>query len=280
MQVVIEKDPIAFLNKYEAWLRQKTSENNLILGVLNGCKTGKYKEGIFLAVVENEKPLLLAVQTPPKNLVLSEDGSKESLKVLVEFLVKEDIKVPGSIGSPDNVKFFIESYGSLVGKEFAPDMVMHIYSVNKVVVPEKIEGKLVFATQDDLEFSTKSLYDFSRESMPETEHLNIEELREKTLKSIQKGKVAIWKVNNKDVAIIVFDNLEYMGRITNVYTPPEFRKRGYAAAMTAQISQMLLDRGCDSVCLFADATNPTSNGVYQRIGYKHVTDSIVYVLKD
>lgn len=60
-------------------------------------------------------------------------------------------------------------------------------------------------------------------------------------------------------------------RIGPVYTPPEFRRRGYAAAATAQVSKVLRD-GDSQVCLFADLANPTSNKIYQGIGYRPVAD--------
>ena len=52
-------------------------------------------------------------------------------------------------------------------------------------------------------------------------------------------------------------------RISAVYTPPEQRRRGYASAVTAAISQEVLDRGCQFCTLYTDLGNPTSNHIYQ-----------------
>jgi predicted GNAT family acetyltransferase len=57
-----------------------------------------------------------------------------------------------------------------------------------------------------------------------------------------------------------------------VYTPPEHRQRGYAAGVTAACSQHALDCGAEHVVLFTDLANPTSNGVYRRLGYQPVED--------
>ena len=56
-------------------------------------------------------------------------------------------------------------------------------------------------------------------------------------------------------------------RIAPVYTPPELRRRGYARALVAALSRELQSRGARSVFLFTDATNPTANALYRRIGY-------------
>jgi predicted GNAT family acetyltransferase len=63
-------------------------------------------------------------------------------------------------------------------------------------------------------------------------------------------------------------------RIGPVYTPPELRGRGYAGAVTAAAGQTLRDRGAAEVLLFTDLANPTSNALYQRIGYRAVTDRV------
>jgi predicted GNAT family acetyltransferase len=64
-------------------------------------------------------------------------------------------------------------------------------------------------------------------------------------------------------------------RVAPVYTPPEHRGRGYAAAVTAEVSAAARRAGADEVLLFTDLANPTSNGVYTRIGYRPVSDRLV-----
>lgn len=64
-------------------------------------------------------------------------------------------------------------------------------------------------------------------------------------------------------------------RVTDVYTPPAHRRRGYGAAVTAAISQAALAAGAAAVVLFTDVTNPTSNALYQRLGYRPIGDRVV-----
>jgi GNAT superfamily N-acetyltransferase len=56
-------------------------------------------------------------------------------------------------------------------------------------------------------------------------------------------------------------------RVGPVYTPPALRGRGIGGALVATLSQRLLDAGARCVFLFTDAANPTSNALYQRIGF-------------
>lgn len=67
-----------------------------------------------------------------------------------------------------------------------------------------------------------------------------------------------------------------MVRVDPVSTPAPLRGRGYAGAVTVEVSRAALTAGATDVVLFADPTNPTSNALYQRIGYVHVTDFTGY----
>ncbi|HEX2902904.1 MAG TPA: GNAT family N-acetyltransferase, partial [Jatrophihabitans sp.] len=66
-----------------------------------------------------------------------------------------------------------------------------------------------------------------------------------------------------------------VSRVGPVYTPPERRGRGYAAAVTAACTQHALATDADRAILFTDVANPTSNGIYQRLGYRPIADRVV-----
>jgi uncharacterized protein len=66
--------------------------------------------------------------------------------------------------------------------------------------------------------------------------------------------------------------------VLSVYTPPDRRRRGYASACTAALTQRLLDGGRRQVFLSTDLANPTSNRIYPAIGYRPDGDIEVYDL--
>ena len=63
-------------------------------------------------------------------------------------------------------------------------------------------------------------------------------------------------------------------RIGPVYTPPEHRGHGYGSGATAAATRSILDDGGIPV-LFTDLANPTSNKIYQAMGYRRVEDRLV-----
>ncbi|MEE1772851.1 GNAT family N-acetyltransferase [Streptomyces sp. JV185] len=90
------------------------------------------------------------------------------------------------------------------------------------------------------------------------------------------GGLTLWEDGGVPVAMAaVSPRLAGMVRVVTVYTPPENRGRGYAAAVTAEISRAAREAGAREVLLFTDLANPTSNGVYRRIGFRPVSDRLV-----
>jgi predicted GNAT family acetyltransferase len=87
----------------------------------------------------------------------------------------------------------------------------------------------------------------------------------------------LWIVDGRPVSLVATGSPTPNGiRIGPVYTPPDQRRRGYASALTAAASQAELDAGRRFCFLFTDLANPTSNRIYQAIGYEPVIDVDVY----
>ena len=67
-------------------------------------------------------------------------------------------------------------------------------------------------------------------------------------------------------------------RVLSVYTPPAHRRRGYGGAVTTAVSRTALAAGALAVLLFTDLANPTSNALYQRLGYQPMGDRVELTL--
>lgn len=95
---------------------------------------------------------------------------------------------------------------------------------------------------------------------------------------ISRGGWRLWTVDGEPVAMAAMTSpVAGMARLTPIYTLPEHRGQGYGAAVAAAVSQAAMDAGADHVLLFTDLANPTSNSVYQRIGYRAVSDYRIVV---
>jgi hypothetical protein len=87
------------------------------------------------------------------------------------------------------------------------------------------------------------------------------------------GGLRLWEVDGTPVSMAGASRSEAgMVRVMTVYTPREHRTRGYAGAVTVAVTRAALDAGASDVVLFTDVANPTSNALYQRIGYTPIED--------
>jgi predicted GNAT family acetyltransferase len=83
----------------------------------------------------------------------------------------------------------------------------------------------------------------------------------------------LWEDGGRAVSMVGVSGETPNGiRVAPVYTPPELRGRGYASACVAAVTQAQFDRGRRFCFLFTDLANPTSNKIYQAIGYEPVCD--------
>lgn len=90
------------------------------------------------------------------------------------------------------------------------------------------------------------------------------------------GGLTLWETDGVPVSMAgVSRRIAGTVRVSAVYTPPEQRGRGYAAAVTAEAGRPAREDGAAEVLLFADLANPTSNALYLRIGYEAVSDRLL-----
>ena len=87
------------------------------------------------------------------------------------------------------------------------------------------------------------------------------------------GGLVLWEHEGRPVSLAGRNRAAAgQARLGPVYTPPDLRGRGFGGAATTAVTQAALDGGADGVVLFTDLANPTSNTLYQRLGYRPLSD--------
>ena len=91
---------------------------------------------------------------------------------------------------------------------------------------------------------------------------------------ISTGKLYILEDNGTPVSMAkISREMQTVCGVGYVYTPPYFRRKGYATSCVAAVSRLILERGFTKCVLYTDLANPISNSIYQKIGYKPICDS-------
>lgn len=267
--------PHALLRHAGAYLMGDPVANGLLLGILHGIGGGEYVRPPLLAAVEDGDGAvdMVAVRTPPWQIVLSR-GSDASVAALVERLIEEKVETPGVHGPEETAGPFATLWAERHGMIATVRQNLRLYTLDTLRPPDDVPGAMRPAAVDDgdlyLEWIDRFSDDAGVAAPAETRH-------ERAMIMLRDGRIVLWTVDDQPVSMAGWIATPPNGaRVGYVYTPPERRRNGYASAVTAALSAQLRRRGIDPCMLFTDLANPTSNDIYQRIGYRAVGDVVEY----
>jgi predicted GNAT family acetyltransferase len=263
-----------FVEHAGEYLAEREAEHNLILGLSSRLRRDPllFGEPPYLAVVEEGgRVVAAALRTPPHNLVLSELDDEAALEPLTADVRSVFETLPGAIGPTEAVARFAELWQATTGGRGRRTLAERIFRAEHVDSPQGVAGRMRPYAPPDRELALRWLDAFVAEALPEDHPEPMEGALERRLGEPEGGFV-VWE-DDDPVCLAGFGGPTPNGiRIGPVYTPPDLRGRGYGSALTAALTQQLLDEGRRFCFLFTDLANPTSNSIYQRIGYRPVAD--------
>jgi hypothetical protein len=279
IEVARTDDAGTFLEDAEPLLLADEARHNLILGIAGTIRDAPdlYPLRSLWLARSNGVALAAALRTPPYNLILARPQSPEALAALAGA-IHEDL--PGVVGAEPEVHDFAELWSRQTGASTRINMRQGIYALERVEPPPATPGSVRVATEDDRELALRWWIDFGEEVLHEGGPG-----RERAPQSVDHrlssptGGLLLWEDDGETVSLAGWGGPTPSGiRIGPVYTPPALRGRGYATALTAELSQQLLDGrlfdGGRRFCfLYTDLANPTSNAIYERIGYRRIAEA-------
>lgn len=153
-----------------------------------------------------------------------------------------------------------------------------LHTISEVVPPRPVPGRLRAARPEDLDLVLRWYLAFDVDAAEQAGRAGAHAMLEPPdaatmLPRIEQGRIWLWEDEDGAPVHLTAENPPAYGvvRVGPVYTPRDRRGRGFASAAVAQVTQRLLDAGL-RVCLFTDQDNPTSNRVYEALGYRPVVD--------
>lgn len=263
MRIERHADPKAYAGLVLPLLLRDEARFNLELAIVGRLAGG----GSYGA----EPPVLLtvdgapALMTPPFNLNVAA-VAPAAAPALADHLHAEGIRMPGVLGSPETTVAFAERHAALTGRAWRISREQGVYELRELIPPRPARGALRVAAEDDKDLVVTWSTAFQVEvGLPPAAVARVRD-------RVDEGLIWIWD-DGVPVCLVGCGGFTPHGaRIGPVYTPPDRRGRGYAGAATAAVTAELLGRGLTSTFLYTDRANPTSNKIYQAIGYRHVAD--------
>lgn len=273
MEVETYDDAGRFRSVADSLLLEAEAVNNLILGVSGAAAEdpGAFEDFMAWVVIDQGEPVAAAARTPPHNLILAIARSDEAVRLLAD----EVGDLPGVIGCVPGVDRFVEARP----EEAQRTMSQGIFQLDAVVMPPAVEGVSRPARLAELDELVEMRLAFEEEAIGRVDDPAMSRRATERRVEEQSPRFGLWvhEVEGRLVTISGHSGATPNGiRIGPVYTPPAHRGRGYASSLVATESQWLLDHGHNYCFLYTDLANPTSNSIYQRIGYHQIAQSAEY----
>lgn len=232
-------------------------------GVISGARP-HHKDDIFFVLTERGNVRGVAMHTPPYNLFVSR-MLPHAAAMLASYLHNMGHALPGVSGETCAATSFAESWAALTNSDVILGISMRLYRLEHLRSPSGTAGSAITASPENSELLGKWLLDFSAEATPDKPTDEIEAV---VRRRISAQELMIWTVDGIAVSLAGRSAIvDGVARIGPVFTPLEYRRHGYGAAVTAAAAQSSLEGGAEIVVLYTDLNYPTSNAIYQSIGF-------------
>jgi predicted GNAT family acetyltransferase len=268
--IVEYKTPQLFLADNEFFLEKREMENNLILGICNGfADKTKVQEGcVFISAVDGSGIKAASIKTAAKAIIAGETTDNRYTKELADYYRERDIGLKGVFGEDPYVSWFSFFYG----KQPAIDMTLLVHRLTAVNKLPVAPGRFEMANYKDVDLVTAWSMVFEEEKDPAVRKSKDQVLKA-TQDKIAAGDVFQWTNQGAIVSIAAINRrTKNAGIVGLVYTPEEHRRQGYATSLVQRLSAHILQNGFKYCGLFTDKANPTSNHIYQKIGYEPIAE--------
>ncbi len=272
MEWVVETELAAYGRRVLPWLERDPVRNTVQATVLLSRLDGTADPGgEWLGWLRDADGAVagVALRTPPRGLLVSPlpPGAPVALAAVAAAVAGP--RLPGAAGPAAEVADFATAYAARTGGRAAVAVRQRLFRLDRLVPATPVPGRLREATGDDAERCAAWYADFSAEAGKPPP----EDPAATTRRIVTQRRLLLWEVDGRAVSMVGHTRtVAGVPRVGPVYTPPAHRRRGYAAAATGATCARLLDRGATAVVLFADRANPTSTGVYRRLGFDPVCD--------
>lgn len=273
MRLQLHPDPTAFLTTAGAFLREAPLVNQMQLGIAAALQVdpGRYGDVVRMVSVHDDADRVVGavMHTPPWLPGVSAMPLDVATFAGAAYArVAPDVN--GAFGEElTGLAFAAAAWGARTPSPGAlgVDQRMGLFGLTEVAEVPRASGEARPATLEDTALLQEWLEAFHAEAVP-TDPPVAANAGEAAAK---RGLGWMWTDGGRPVAYASFGRIvEGWISVGPVYTPPELRGRGYATSLVADMSRRALAEGRVGCTLFTDLANPTSNAIYERMGYRRV----------
>lgn len=270
VEVAFHEDPARVLNEAGDFLASEPVLHNLILTLLH-TRVSHPEPGRYWVASDGGSVVGVVFQSPLDFPATMTPMASSVIESVVESISDSGVLLPGVNGEAGTAARFVGQWTEQRKSAAVPIDGQRIYEVREVRRPTGVGGQPRRAGAADRDLVVDWMRRFWADvGQPPGEPEAFADLR------LPKGQIWLWE-DGEPVGMAAQSEPPVAGasRVQAVYTPPDKRNRGYAAVCVADLSQRILHSGLRCL-LYTDLSNPTSNSVYRRIGYRSIAEILWY----
>ncbi|GGP96902.1 GNAT family N-acetyltransferase [Streptomyces roseolilacinus] len=267
-----------FLARAGDFLRSRPVLHNTPLTVTEKWRTrpGAFVPGtVLFGLLESEGDVQAVFYRPPTRRLTLTPLSPERADALAARLTGLGHVLSGVTADHDTATAFADAWQRRTGAAPTLRVGMHLYRLDTLTPPEpRPAGRGRAVGEQDHEHLMRWCRELAAD-LGETVTIDADSWAGTRF---AEKRYTFWETPDGTAVSMAGVNPQVAGmvRVDPVYTPAPLRGRGYAAAVTAEVSRAALAAGATEVVLYTDASNRTSNALYQRLGYRRVADWAPY----
>ena len=262
------------------YLELNESENNLPIGLAYSlAKNPRYygpESPLLLSILEQGRAIGVAIMTPPRRLILSrfETSVEVAMAHLTRYLRGIDTPIPGVTGPATEAQAFAERWTEeMADVSSSVVMQLRVFEARTVADVPLSPGKLRLACMADHPLMTQWIAAFS-EAIGEP--VDVDSTKSNAQQYIEDRHLYIWDDGGPVSIATETRPIRNGTTISTVYTPPEYRGKGYATSCVWSLTKKLLSDRYSFCSLYTDLSNPTSNSIYAKIGYVPLGEALSF----
>jgi predicted GNAT family acetyltransferase len=270
LRFVLTRDPEEFAERTEGLL-SASLECNVLATVLMTVLDGSHRDPLPLfaiGITEQDGVSFAAMRTPPWPLLTSPLGPGGA-EDLVDLWLEADPDVAGVSGVPDTARGIAAAWERRTGGTSRRTFSEAMHVLEQVHEPPRpAPGALRLPRSDERDL----LVVWMREFVTEAGLVGAAQSEQMVDSRMGQEGLLVWDDGQPVSLVGVNPAVAGVVRIGPVYTPLQFRRRGYAGSAVAAVSRRALAGGAQRCMLFTDLANPTSNKIYAEVGYRRCGD--------
>ncbi len=269
VQLIEFETPKEFFDYNKEFIYKSYYEHFYLIKIIEQLKIGQHELINGYNVVNSSSDRILCLHIDGTYLLYSHKWNREMLELLS---AQVDLKICTErftfSGNKDLIMQLFNHQNSIY--EVFKDRLIYECTVLQQITTS-VEGDWELCTFRDFKKVSVMIYEYHLEEYGDKAFRDYKSVSKMVEGIIRNESFFLWR-NGRNICCVgqLFNEETGYPFIGTLYTDRAHRNKGYATALVHALTESVMDDGLDRCGLVSDATNPSSNKVFQKVGYKPI----------